>query len=93
MLIEFCGKCGYTLSMANAATQSAREDVMMTKAQVVAEFKESVLPLIRKQYEQDRQRDLPARREAWNNYTDMLCKDGSISDHAYATWVCPACCE
>lgn len=25
-------------------------------------------------------------REDYNNYTDMLCKDGEISDYAYNNW-------
>lgn len=25
-------------------------------------------------------------REDYNNYTDMLCKDGQISDYAYHNW-------
>jgi hypothetical protein len=25
-------------------------------------------------------------REAWNNYTDMLCKDGHITEDEYNTW-------
>lgn len=33
--------------------------------------------------------DKPALREAWNNYTDMLCKDGRITQHQYDTWLNP----
>lgn len=33
--------------------------------------------------------DKIARWEAWNNFTDMLCKDGQITDHQYSTWVSP----
>ena len=33
--------------------------------------------------------DAVARREAWNNFTDSLCKDGMISDRQYDTWSNP----
>lgn len=33
--------------------------------------------------------DQVARREAWNNYTDALCKEGRITEHQYNTWVHP----
>lgn len=64
----------------------------MTKAQVVAEFKEFVLPQVKVMYEQDGRMDRCARREAWNDYTDMLCKDRLITPHQYDTWVHPRCC-
>lgn len=65
----------------------------MTKKQAVTEFKETVLPAIREAYEQDGRRDVVARSEAWNNYTDMLCKDRLITTHQYNTWSHPACCN
>lgn len=61
----------------------------MTKAEAVASFKEGVMPGIRDQYERDGVPDWPARREAWNNYTDMLQKDGMITMHQYSTWTHP----
>jgi len=30
--------------------------------------------------------DAIARREEWNNWTDMLCKDGTITDDQYNNW-------
>ena len=33
------------------------------------------------------------RREAWNNFTDFLCKDNRISDWLYENWSQPECCE
>jgi len=29
------------------------------------------------------------KREAWNNFTDSLCKDRQISSHQYDTWTNP----
>jgi len=37
--------------------------------------------------------DRPMRREAWNNWTDSLCKDGRISDWQYENWSQPESCE
>ena len=65
----------------------------MTKAQAVAEFKEWVLPAIREKYEQDGKRDVIARSEAWNNFTDALCKEERITAKQYETWDHPRCCN
>ncbi len=62
---------------------------MYNKRQVLELFKSEVLPFIRNQYETDRRIDYPARREAWNNFTDSLHKDRLISNFAYNNWACP----
>lgn len=51
----------------------------MTKAQAWADFKTIYLPGIPAN-------DKPGRREAWNNYTDGLMKDGLITAKQYETW-------
>ena len=56
------------------------------------QFEAEILPFIQEQYEQDGEPDWPARREAWNNWTDMLCKDALISDWQYHIWAHPRCC-
>ena len=33
--------------------------------------------------------DEPALAEAWNNYTDSLCKSGHITPKQYSTWTHP----
>ncbi len=33
--------------------------------------------------------DKPARRMAWNDWTDSLCKNGEITQKQYATWTAP----
>jgi len=33
--------------------------------------------------------DVIWKREAWNNFTDSLCKDRQISSHQYDTWTNP----
>lgn len=52
----------------------------MTKADAIQEFKEFGY-LVRG--------DAPANREAWNNYTNMLAREGRISWHQCNTWVNP----
>jgi hypothetical protein len=37
-------------------------------------------------------RDKPACREAWNNWTDSLHKDGEITERQYNTWEGPKSC-
>jgi hypothetical protein len=54
-------------------------------------FTTEILPMIQEAYEQDGQPDWPARREAWNNWTDSLACDGQISDWQAHNWGHPAC--
>ena len=65
---------------------------VMTRDEAIDQFIDSVLPAVVEEYEQDGELDGPARREAWNNWTDMLCKDGLISDWQYANWSQPEEC-
>jgi hypothetical protein len=58
----------------------------LTLDQVNESFKMDILPLIAEQYEQDGIPDRPARSEAFNDYTDSLCKDGQITDEDYNDW-------
>lgn len=61
----------------------------MTYQQAVALFKAGVLPEIVAQYEADGVKDIFARREAWNNWTDGLHQDGHITDEQVDNWVSP----
>ena len=60
-------------------------------AQACETFTTEILPMIQEAHEQDGQPDWPARCEAWNNWTDALCKDGEISAWQYANWSHPPC--
>ena len=66
-------------------------DTVMTFDQACTQFIDCILPMIQEEYEQDGIPDIPARCEAWNNWTDGLCKDGQISDWQYANWDHPPC--
>lgn len=50
---------------------------------VKEDFEENILPYVVEQYGKD---DVIAIREAWNDYTDSLCKDNEISEWAYENW-------
>jgi len=65
----------------------------MTKVEAVNNFKQFILPgIINNELDRGVKRDSSMRCEAWNQYTDILCKDGAITDHQYMTWVCPPMC-
>ncbi len=66
---------------------------VITRDEAILRFEQNILPMVIQSCEQDGELDGPARREAWNNWTDMLCKDGEISDWQYANWSQPECCE
>lgn len=57
----------------------------MTKSQVVAHcreiFKSPDWPFVKS--------DVDAKRQYFNDYTDMLCKDGMITELQYSTWTNP----
>lgn len=55
-----------------------------TKKEVMDWFKEAI-KVDKEYYENDK----PALREAWNNYTDHLCKSGVITLKQYETWTNP----
>ena len=55
----------------------------MTKREAVKEFKEHILPGVLKQYGP---KDKPALRQAWNDWTDGLCKDKRITLKQYESW-------
>lgn len=55
----------------------------MTRREALIEFKRYILPFVRAN-------DRPARAEAWNNWTDSLCKEGVITTKQYETWVGPS---
>lgn len=61
----------------------------MTKAQALKRFKAEVAPGVAAQHGS---RDKPACREAWNNWTDSLRKDGKITTRQYDTWLGPKAC-
>lgn len=59
---------------------------MTTKKEALEYFRNEIKPAVVDQYGKG---DKVAMREAWNNYTDMLCKDGQITLKKYESWTNP----
>jgi len=55
----------------------------------VNEFTNHILPMIPTRH--DGTVDTVASSEAWNNWTDSLCKSRIISDWQYENWSHPPC--
>ena len=70
---------------------------VMLWQEAVREFEAYILPSVRHAEKRNNDGkswvDGPMRREAWNNFTDALCKEGKISDWQYENWSQPASCE
>jgi hypothetical protein len=58
----------------------------MTKKEAIKEFQAHILPSVIQQYGE---KDKPARDQAWNDWTDQLCKSGKITQDQYDTWTHP----
>jgi hypothetical protein len=73
----------------------------MTKAEAVREFRQLIMPRLRRLEErgsghtitgrvEGKKIDYPRRREAWGIYTDGLLRSGDISLNQYERWESPA---
>ena len=58
----------------------------MTKEQAKAEFIDIVKTSNIRRWKRN---DRPALREAWNNFTDYLCKERRITPRQYDQWLNP----
>ena len=61
---------------------------VITRDEAIVRFEAEVLP-----YVIDGERDIPARSEAFNNWTDALCENNEISEWQYNNWTHPPCCN
>jgi hypothetical protein len=57
----------------------------MTKREALEQFKSDILPEVIKKYGKDK----VAICEAWNEWTDYLCKDRQITPKQYNNWTNP----
>jgi len=64
-------------------------DNPMLHAQAVEIFTNDIVPTIPTRH--DGTIDTIATSEAWNNWTDSLCKNRQISDWQYENWSHPPC--
>lgn len=53
----------------------------LTKKQALIIFRD-----LYKDFLKENRFDYVAKREAWNNWTDGLCKDGTITSWQYENW-------
>jgi len=61
-------------------------EMTITKAQALSQFKYNwKVETLRTKWN----KDLVAKREAWNNFTDALCKEGYITASQYDRWSNP----
>ena len=58
----------------------------MTRLEAIREFNETIRLEVIRQYGKT---DKPAMRQAWNDWTDALCKDGRITQRQYDRWLGP----
>jgi hypothetical protein len=58
-------------------------DYELTFEQAVEVFTKTHLPYVIKDFGED---DVIAKREAWNNWTDAICKNGVITEWQYDNW-------
>lgn len=66
---------------------------VITRDEAIIRFEAEVLPLIIEEFEQDGVPDIPARSEAFSDWTDALCEDGEISEWQCNNWTHPDSCE
>lgn len=62
----------------NCIGEAFTKEVEEKSAQLLEQYAECVLPIIKNVHEQDGQIDGPARRESWCNFVDAQAKDGFI---------------
>jgi hypothetical protein len=58
-------------------------------AQVKTAFQRDILVHVIEKYESDGIRDIPARREAWNDFLDGLARDEQITEQQADEWCLP----
>jgi hypothetical protein len=61
----------------------------MKYEKAVRRFRHAILPLVKAAFERNFVTDIKARRRAWNNWTEALLLDGTISANQYNTWLNP----
>jgi len=76
---EFADKHGITIGEARAIPTRS-EVIEETESDLRRRFIEEIQPHVIEQYGES---DTVALNEAFNNWTDSLCKDGEISEEAY----------
>ena len=63
---------------------------VITREQAIKDFEGCIMPYLLKKEEENGRKDMPRRRQMWNDFVDDICKDGQISDWQAANWSQPA---
>lgn len=74
------------LSETDDMVDRIESDYGISRDDVIQMFERDILPDIVKHYGD---KDIPAKRAAWNDYTDSLCKDGVITLYQNNSWEGP----
>ena len=61
----------------------------MTKKEFMEIFKTEYMPYIIKKESELGFKDMPLRRETFNDVTDAFCKNGTITEKQYNNWTNP----
>lgn len=80
-------------SNSNNLSGDSSLSTVITRDEAIDRFETEVLPWVMEEYEQDGQRDIPARSETWSDWCDSLCKGEEISEWQYNNWTHPPCCN
>lgn len=83
---------GYFVEVAAEIVEAAEEYEGEEFASIQQRFDDEVLPLVREAHEKDGVPDYSARSGAFNDWTDMLCKEGEITDWQYNNITHPDSC-
>jgi len=65
---------------------------VITREQAIYGWQQSILPILRQQFEKDGEPDYVARSESFSDYADMLREDGDISEWQCFNWTHPVEC-
>lgn len=63
-----------------------KKQMYNTEEEVWDAWRTYVLPMLQYEYEKDGIKDIPARDESFNNFTDSLLKEGFITQEQYDTF-------
>ena len=63
---------------------------VMKRAEAIAAFEETHMLFINEKEEVNGTKDMPLRRQLWNDFVDSLNKNSKISDWQAANWSQPA---
>jgi|TARA_R110002012_G_scaffold319289_1_gene539311 hypothetical protein len=64
-------------------------DTVMKRDEAIKSFEETYMPVINAREKVNGKKDMPRRRQLWNDFCDSLNKNGLISDWQAENWSQP----